>query len=189
MTDYIVDYAIDFYTTDTMLDQYPELRDPAILRFLVLSQRAIAWLLFGLEDDHRGQAETLKASILPQHAAFWQPILRFIRNPFIVNFAGIRGAQKPNAPSRIHNQHILDSMVFLLATVVDFLLLRIFWSCYRSFCSVVTEKRGASGSSSTISSRSRTASSAALRAGNSRWAAKAWFKISRSSRTHLLTFD
>lgn len=189
MTDYIVNYPIDFHATDTMLDQHSDVRDPAIICFLVLGQRAVAWLLLWLEDDHIRQCETLKATILPQHAAFWQSILGFICNPFIVNFAGICGAQKPNTPSRIHNQHILDGMVFLLAAVVDFLLLRIFWSCYRSLCSVVTEKRGASGSSSSVSSRNRAASSAELRAGNSRWAAKASFKISSNSRTHLLTFD
>jgi hypothetical protein len=189
VADYIVDYAIHFHTTDTMLNQHSDVRDPAIVCFLVLGQCAVAWLLFGLKDDHIWQGETLKASVLPQNAAFWQPILGFIRYPFIVYFASIRGAQKPNTSSCIYNQHILDSVIFLLATVVDFLLLCIFWSCYRSFCSVVTEKRGASGSSSTISSRNRAASSAALRAGKSRWAAKAWFKISSNSRTHLLTFD
>lgn len=189
MTDDIVDYAIDFHTTDTMLDQHSEPRYPAILGFLVLRQRAIAWLLFRLKDGHFRQGETLKATILPQHAAGRQLILGFIRYPFIMHFAGICGAQKPNTSSRIHDEHILDGMLFLLAAVVDFLLLCIFWSCYRSFCAVVTEKRGASGSRSSVSSRNRTASSAAVRAGSSRWAAKALFKISSSSRTHLLTFD
>jgi hypothetical protein len=70
-----------------------------------------------------------------------------------MGFACIRGAQEPDAPTRIHHQHIFDGMVFLLATVVDFLLLRVFWSCYRSFCAILAEKRGASGSSSTVSAR------------------------------------
>lgn len=145
--------TIDFHTANTVLNQHPDVRYPLVVRFFVLGQCAVAWLLLRLEDDHARQGETLKARILPQHTSFWQAILGFIRNPFIMSFACIRGAQEGDAPTRIHHQHIFDGMIFLLATVVDFLLICILRTCYRSFCAILAEKRGASGSLSTVSAR------------------------------------
>lgn len=189
MTDDIMNDPIDFYTANTVLDQHPDMRYPLVVRFFLLGQCTVAWLLLRLENNHTRQCEALKARILPQHAPFWQAILGFIRYPFIVSFPFIGDAQKPDAPARIYQQHIFDGMVLLLATIVDFLLICILRTCYRSFCAIMAEKRGASGSSSINSARNCSASSAAVRAGNNRWAAKASSKISSSSRTHLLTFD
>lgn len=147
MTDDIVDNPIDFHTTNTVLDQHPDMRYPLVVGFFLIGQCAVAWFLLGLEDDHTWQREPLKPTILPQHAAFWQAILSFIGNPFVMRFAFIRRAQEPDPPVGIHNDDILDGMVFLLATVVDFLLEGIFRSCYGSFGCIVAKKGGASGSS------------------------------------------
>jgi hypothetical protein len=188
VADDIVDDTVDFYTATTVLDQHPDVRDPLVLGFFVISQCAVAWLLLGLEDRHSRQREALKATILPKHTSFWQTILGFIGNPFIMHSSCIRGAQEEDSPTRIYQQHILDRMVFLLATVVDFLLIGIFRSCYRPFRSIVAKKGGASGSSCSVSVCKWAASSAALRAGSKRWLAKAASRMSSNSRTHLLTF-
>lgn len=184
-----MDDTIDFHTTNTVLNQHPDVRDPLIVGFFVIGQCAVAWLLLGLEDDHSWQRETLKATILPKYTSFWQTILGLIRNPFIMHSSCIGGAQEPDPPTRIHQQHILERMVFLLATVVDFLLISVFRSCYRSFRAIVAKKGGASGSRCTVSACKWAANSAALRAGSKLWLAKAASKMSSNSRTHLLTFD
>lgn len=189
MTDDIVDYPVHFHTANTMLDHHPDVRDPAIIGFLVIGQSAFRWLLLGLEDDHTRQRETLKPSILPQHTSVRQVIVCFIGNPLIMGFAFIRGAQEPNAPIRIHQQHILDRMVFLLTTVVDLLFFGIFRSRYWSFGSIVAKKGAASGSENAVSACSWAANCAAVRAGSKSWLAKAVLRISSRSRTHLLTFD
>lgn len=189
MTDDIVDDTIDFHTANTMLDQHPDVRDPVIIGFLLLGQCAFGWLLLGLEDNHARQREALKTTILSQHTPVRQVILGFICNPFIMGFAFIRGTQQPDAPIRVDQQHILDGMVFLFATVVDFLFIGIFRSCYRSFRSIVAKKGGASGSTSADSTGSCAANSAAVRAGSKCWLAKAVLRMSSNSCTHLLTFD
>lgn len=189
MTDNIMDDPIDFHTANTVLDQHPDMRYPLVVCFFLLGQCTVTWLLLGLEDDHARQCEPLKTRILSQHTPFWQAILGFIRYSFIVGFPFIRVAQEPDAPTRIDQQHIFDGMVLVLAAIVDFLLICILRPCYRSFCAILAEKRGASGSSSISSARNCSANSAAVRAGNNRWAAKASFRISSNSRTHLLTFD
>ena len=146
MTDNIMNYPVDFHTANTVLDQHPDMRYPLVVGFFLIGQSSVARLLLRLEDAHARQCETLKPTILPQHAAFWQAILGFVRNPFILRFAFIGRAQKPDPPVRIDQQHIFDGMVFLLATVVDFLFIAVFGSCYRSFGSIVAKKGGASGS-------------------------------------------
>jgi len=140
VTDDIVDNPIDFYTANTMLNQYPDMRYPLVVSFFLLSQAAVAWLLLGLEDDDTRQCETLKAGILCQHTSFWQALLCRIRNPFIMGFTRIGRAQEPDPSRRVDQQHILDGVVFLLATGVDFLLIVIFWPCYRSLCSLMAKK-------------------------------------------------
>lgn len=140
MTDDIVNNPIDLHTTNTMLDQHPDVRDPLIIGFLLLRQCTFGWLLLGLQDEHPRQREALKATILPQHAAFRQPILGLVRDPFIVRFAFVSGAQKPYRAGCIDDDHILDRVVLLLAAVIDFLLIGIFRSCYRSFRSIVAKK-------------------------------------------------
>ena len=189
MTDDIVNDPIDFHTANTVLDQYPDVRYPLVVGFVLIGQCAVAWLLLRLEDDHPRQCKSLKTTILPQHAPFWQTILGFICYPFIMRFSFIGRAQEPDASSRIHQQHILDRMVFLFATVVDFLFIAVFRSCYRSFCSILAKKGGASGSRCAVSACNWTANSTAVRAGSTCWLAKAVFRMSSSSRTHLLTFD
>src|SRR5215210_6880007 len=101
MTDSIMNNPIDFHTTNTVLDQHPDMRYPLIVRFFLLDQSTIAWLLLRLENDHAWQCETLKARILPQYTSFWQAILGFICYPFIVGFPFIGDAQEPNAPTCI----------------------------------------------------------------------------------------
>jgi hypothetical protein len=189
VTDDIVDDTIDFHTTNTVFDQHPDVRYPLVVGFLVIGQCSIAWFLLGLEEAHTWQGEPLKPTILPKHAAFWQAILGFIGNPFIMRFPFIGRAQEPDAPTRIHNDHIFDGMLFLLATVVDFLFIAVFRSCYWSFRAIMAKKGGASGSISADSACSWAAKSAAVRAGSTPWPAKAVFRMSSNSRTHLLTFD
>jgi hypothetical protein len=188
MSDDIVDNPIDLHTANTMLNQHPDMRDPSVVCFFLVGQAAIAWLLLRLQDDHAWQGEALKPTILPQYAAFWQLVLSFVGNPLIVCLPCIGRAQKPDPSRRIDEQHILDRMVFLLATVVDFLLITIFRPSYRSFGTIVAKKGGASGSSCAPSACNWAANSAAVRAGSKSWLAKAWFRMSSSSRTHLLTF-
>jgi hypothetical protein len=189
VTDDIMNNTIHLDPTNTMFYQHADMRDPAIVGFLLVRQCSFGWLLLRLEHEHTRQPKALKPTILSQDAPFWQAILGFIRNAFIMGFAFIRGAQEPNAPIRIHQQHILDRMVFLLTTVVDFLFFGIFRSCYWSFGSIVAKKGGASGSENAVSARNWAANSAAVRAGSKSWLAKAVLRISRRSRTHLLTFD
>ena len=168
MTDDIVNDPIDFHTANTVLDQHPDVRYPLVIGFFVIGQYAALRLLLRLEDDHPWQGKSLKPTILPEYAPFWQTILGFICYPFIMHFPFIGRTQEPDSASCIHQQHILDGMVFLLATVVDCLLIGVFRSCYRSFGSIVTKKGGASGSSCAPSVRSWAANSAAVRAGNKR---------------------
>jgi hypothetical protein len=162
-------------------------RYPLVVGFFRIGQRAVAWFLLGLEDDHAWQSEPLKPTILPKYAPFWQAILGFISNPFIMRFPFIGRAQEPYTPGRIHNEHIFDGMVFFLATVVDFLLISIFRSCYRPFGAIVAKKGGASGSRCTVSACKWAANSTAVRAGSKLWLAKAASRISSNSRTHVLT--
>jgi hypothetical protein len=189
VTDDIVNDTIYFYTANTVLDQHPDVRYPAIVGFFVIGQCSALRLLLRLQHDHARQAEALKPAILPKHTALRQPVLGFFRNPFIMRFAFIGRAQEEDPPTRIHNDHILDRMVFLLATVVDLLLISIFRSCYRSFGSIMAKKGGASGSNGVVSACKWAANSAAVRAGSKRWLAKALLRMSSSSRTHLLTLD
>ena len=166
MTDDIVNDTIDFHTTNTVLDQYPDVRDPLVVGFFLSGQCAVAWLLLGLEDAHSRQREALKPTILPKDTPVWQTILGVIGNPFVMDSSCIGGAQEPDPPGCIDEQHILDGMVFLFATVVDFLLIGIFRSCYRSFRAIMAKKGGASGSSSVVSACNWAANSAAVRAGS-----------------------
>jgi hypothetical protein len=189
VTDDIVNDPIDFHTANTVLDQHSDVRNPLIVGFFVIGQCTVAWLLLRLEDDHPRQGKSLKPTILPEHAPFWQTILGFIRYPFIMRFTCIGRTQEPDASSRIYQQHILDGMVFLFATVVDFLFIAVFRSCYRSFGSILAKKGGASGSRCAVSACNWAANSTAVRAGSTPWLAKAVFRMSSSSRTHLLTFD
>lgn len=188
MADDIVDDSIDFHTTNTVLDHYPDVRYPLVVGFFLSGQCAVAGLLLGLEDDHAWQTKALKATILSKHAAFRQFIRRLIGNPFIMGFPFIRRAQEPDRTTRIHQQHIFDSMVFFLAAIVDFLFIGVFWSCYRSFSAIMAKKGGASGSRSTVSACKWAANSAAVREGSKLWLAKAAVRMSSNSRTHLLTF-
>ena len=75
MTDTIVDNPIDFHTTNTMLDQHPDVRNPLVVGFFIISQCTLAWLLLGLEDRHSRQREALKATLLPKDTSFWQTVL------------------------------------------------------------------------------------------------------------------
>ncbi len=159
---------IDFHTANTVLDQYPDVRYPSIVGFFVIGQCAALRLFLRLQDDYTWQAEALKAAILPQHATFWQAILGFFGNPFVMRFAFIGRAQEDDPAARIHQQYILDGMLFLLTTVIDGLLISIFWSCYRSFGSILAKKGGASRSSGVVSACSIAANSAAVRAGSKR---------------------
>src|SRR5207249_474804 len=179
----------DLDTTNTVFHQHADMRYPAIVGFLFVGQRSFGWLLLGLQDDYARQRETLKPTILSQNAPLRQLILRFIRNPFIMRFPFIRGAQEPDGPVCIHNHHVFDGMVFFLATVVDFLFIGISRPRYRSLCAIMAKKGGASGSTSAVSACNWAVNSAAVRAGSKRWLAKAVFKISSNSCTHLLTFD
>jgi hypothetical protein len=181
--------AIYLDTTNTVLNQYPDVRNPSVLAFLFVRQASFRWFLLRLQDNHSRQVKPLKTRILRQDASFWQAIACLIRYALIVSFSFIRQAQEAYRPVPVNEQNIFDRVFLFLPAVIDFLLLAIFWSCYRSFCAIMAEKRGASGSISTASARNCSASSAAVRAGNNRWAARASFRISRSSRTHLLTFD
>ncbi len=180
--------TVDFHTANTMLNQHSDVCYPLVVRFFIIGQCSVAWLLLGLEDAHTRQCEPLKPTILSKHAPFWQAILGFSRDPFIMHFPCIRGAQEPYAPVRIHNHHIFAGMVFLLATVVDFLFISVFRPCYRSFRAIMAKKGGASGSPGADSARSWAASSAAVRAGRRCWRAKATFRMSSNRRTHVLTF-
>jgi hypothetical protein len=166
VTDDIVDDPIDFHTTNTVLDQHPDVRYPLVVGFFVIGQCSIAWFLLGLEDDHTWQGEPLKPTILPKHAPFWQAIVGFICYPFIMRFPCIGRAQEPAAPGRIHNDHIFDGMVFLFATVVDCLFIAVFRACYWSFRAIMAKKGGASGSLTADSPCSCVANSAAVRAGS-----------------------
>ena len=189
MTDDIVNDSIDFYTANTVLDQHPDVRYPLVVGFFLIGQCAVAWLLLRLEDDHSRQRKALKPTILPEHAPFWQTILSFVGDPFIMHFPYIGRAQEPDVSSRIHQQHILDRMIFLFATVVDFLFIAVFRSCYRSFGAILAKKGGASGSIGVVSACNWAANSAAVRAGSKLWLSKALLRMSSNSRTHLLTFD
>ena len=180
--------TIDFHTANTVLDQYPDVRYPLVVGFFVIGQCSVAWLLLGLEDDHARQRKALKATILSKHAPLWQRIPSLIGNPFIMGLPFIRRAQEPDRAPRIHHQHVFDRMVFLFATVVDFLFIGVFWPCYRSFGAVMAKKGGASGSRSAVSTCNWAANSAAVRAGSKLRLAKAAFRMSSKSRTHLLTF-
>ena len=172
MPDDIVDNPIDLHTTNTMFNQHADVRDPLVLGFFLVGQAAIAWLLLGLQDAHAWQGEALEPTILPQYAAFRQLVLGFVGNPLIVRFPCIGRAQKPDPSRCIHQQHVLDSMVFLLAAIVDFLFLCIFWSGYRSFGTIVAKKGGASGASCAPSACNWVANSVAVRAGSKSWLAK-----------------
>jgi len=187
VTDDIVNDPIDLHTTNTVLDQYPDVRDPLIVRSFLSTQCAAFRLLLRLKDRYSRQCEALKATILPQYTALRQTILGFVCNPLIMHASCIRGAQEADPAPRIDQQHILDCMVFLLAAVVDFLLVGIFRARYRTFGSIVTKKGGASGSRVSVSLCKRLASSVALREGSKLWLAKACSRMSSSSRTHLLT--
>src|SRR5262249_6915169 len=189
VTDNIMDDTIDFHTSNTVLDQHPDVRYPPVIGFLIICQRSVAWLLLRLKDIHSWQSEALKSTILRQHTSIRQLILSFICDAFVVYSPGVCRTQEPYAPTRIHDNHIFDRMVFLLAAVVDFLFFGIFRSRYWPFCGILAKKGAASGSLSTISTRIWAANSDALRAGSSCCCAKAAFRMSSSNRTHLLTFD
>ena len=145
MPDDIVDNAIDLHTANTVLNQHSDVRDPLVVGFLFIGQAAAAWLLLRLQDRHTWQSEALKPTILPQHTAFRQLELGFVSDPLIMRFPGIGRAQKPDPSACIHQQHILDRMVFLLATLVDFLLIAILGSGYWSFGTILAKKGGLLG--------------------------------------------
>jgi hypothetical protein len=88
--------------TNTMLYQHADMRYPAIVSLFVVRQHSFGWLLLRLKDGHARQGETLKPSILPQYATFWQLVLGLIGNPFIMGFAFIRRTQEADASGRIH---------------------------------------------------------------------------------------
>jgi hypothetical protein len=153
MTDDIVNNTIDLDTTNTVFHEHANMRYPAIVGFLVFGQRSFRGLLLRLENDHARQREALKPTILSQDAAAGQRIPRLIRNPFIMRFPCIGGAQEPYRPIRIHYHHVFDRMVFLFATVVDFLFISVFRPRYRSFGAIMAKKGGASGSADATSAR------------------------------------
>src|SRR5690242_12809139 len=112
-----MDNTIDFHAANTVLHQHSDMRYPSVVGFFILCQRSVAWPLLRLKDDHPRQCKSLETTILCQDTALRQLILSFIRDAFVVYSPGVCRAQEPYTSVRIHNNHILYRMVFLLAAV------------------------------------------------------------------------
>ncbi len=80
---------------------------------------------------------TLKICILVQHCLARISRLRFIGHLFVMSFVCLGGAKitralRPGA----HNNNILVTAGFLLATIVQSLFLSVFWPLASSFCTI-----------------------------------------------------
>ena len=83
---------------------------------------------------------SLKATIFVQRRLAWIRDVFGVSNFLIVGFADIRPAQVPNPFGRgVHNHHILVTVGFLLAAVVQRLFLNVFWPLATPFRAINDE--------------------------------------------------
>lgn len=170
--DFVFHDPIAFYPANSMFDPDADGRDPTIGRFFRRSELPATRGFLGLEDRDPMQEESLEALILIQTTAGWQRIALQLCNALIRGFPFIGVAQKENVTGLINHEEVLERVTLLLATIILFLILGIFWALDWSFGPVL-HKRGGDEGLSDWCVVSIAAKSPAVRAGSSPWSARA----------------
>lgn len=133
---------VAFYPTNGMFDPHAEGRDPTICRFLRRREFPTTRFFLGWEDGDPRQEESLEALSLIQTTADWQGITRELRHALIRRLAFTCVAQEGNVTGFIDQKEVFERVTLLLATVIFFLLLRIFRALDRSFRPILPKRGG-----------------------------------------------
>jgi hypothetical protein len=165
---------VAFHPTNGMLYPHANGRNLPIRRLLRRCEFLTTRFFLGLNDRNARQAEALEALILIQTTAGGHGIPGELRDALLRCFAFIRVAQEGNVTGLLDHQEVFERVPLLLATVVFFLLLRIFRALDGPF-STIMPKRGAVEVASVLCFVSSAANASAVRAGRRSWSAKAWF--------------
>jgi hypothetical protein len=133
---------VAFDPTNGMFDPHADGRDPTICLFLRGREFPTTRFFLGLEDRDPRQEESLEALILIQTTADWQGITRELRHALIRRLAFTCVTQEGNVTGFIDQQEVFERVALLLATVIFFLLLRIFRTLDRSFRPILPKRGG-----------------------------------------------
>ena len=155
---------VAFHPTHGVFNTDADGGNTTIGRFLRGCEFPSTRLFLRLEDHDPLQKESLEALILIQRTASWQGITGHLRHALLRRFAFTCVAQEGNVTALLDHEEIFERVTLLLATVVFFLLLRIFRTRDRPFGPIV-HKRGGVDVSSGSCLASITANSSAVRAG------------------------
>jgi hypothetical protein len=137
----VFDNAITFHTTYDMFDTYTYPIDTSIFLLFFRCQLSSAWLFLRLPDDDACYRKALKSHVLIEDTLRRKYVRFIISQTFIVPFSFIRCTETTNETSIVNDENILYSMMFLLATIVQPLVIGVIWPIYWSFRAVMTEKR------------------------------------------------
>src|SRR5215510_4981852 len=165
---------VAFHPTNGMFDPHANGRDLTIRRLLRRRQFPTAWFFLGLKDRNPRQDESLEALVLIQTAPGGQGIACRLRQADIRGFTFTGGAQEVNLTPFINHEEVFECVPLLLATVVFFLLFRIFRPLDWPF-STIMPTRGDGAIAAVLCFASNAANSSAVRAGRRSWVANAWF--------------
>jgi len=165
---------VAFHPTHGVFNADADGGNTTIGRFLRGREFPATRCFLGLDDRDPRQKDSLETLILIQATAGWQGIPGELRHAFIRRVAFIRVAQEGNVTGLLDHEEVFERVTLLLATVLFFLLLRIFRTLDRSFGPVL-HKRGEATAASVSCRVNIAANSSAVRAGRRCWSAKAWF--------------
>jgi hypothetical protein len=169
---FVFHHPIAFYPTNGVFNTDSDGGNAAIGRFLRRGEFTPTGFFLGLKRRHTGQEESLESRILIETTTGWQRIARQIRDALIMRPAFIGGTQKANVTGFIDHEEVFDRVAFLLATVILWLIFRVFRTLDGSFGPIM-KKRGEGEGASVGGVVSIVAKSSAVRAGRSSWSARA----------------
>src|SRR5262245_37857569 len=158
-----------------MLDPESPLVEHLVGQVLLQGELRTAGLLRRHEDLHLGERERQKAEILQQPTPSREWVGRGLGNAQIMHTAAIGIAQKEDCEEGIHEQDILDRVVFLLPTIALRLFRRVLGADNAPFGPVMG-KRGEAGTAAGMgatgagSSRGTTTVATSASETPSRWA-------------------
>ncbi len=137
---FVFDNPVAFYTPNNMFNTHTYLIDPSILFLFFGGQLAASRLFLRLYHDDTTQRKALKPHILVQDTVFWKGVAFIVSQTLIVPLSFIRCSQTPNTAGAINDDNIFYRMLLLLSTIVQALFIRVIWSIYWSFRTVMEEK-------------------------------------------------
>jgi hypothetical protein len=156
---------IAFHPANGMVNTNADRRDTTIGRRLRGREFTPTGFFLRLDDADVVEDTTLETHILVEATAGWQARACQSRDTCIMHLAFIRGTQEANVTALMNHEQVFDRVALLLATIMVWWFLWIFWAVDWSF-STSMPKRGEVGTSLVCLLARSVAHSAAVRAGS-----------------------